>query len=141
MPQLPPLVNGRAYGWADITCSPGGIPATGITAIDYDQKRVKDNIYGAGDAPVARGYGKKTYSGKITLSMEEIERRRAVSPTGSLSDIPPFTIVVSYLPDGAPIVTHKLQYCEFVEDGVSAKEGDTSLPKEIELVIGAIAWK
>ena len=33
MVELEPLINGREYGWADITATIGGVPVTGITAI------------------------------------------------------------------------------------------------------------
>ena len=141
MPPLPPLVNGGAYGWADITACPAGIPLVGITAIEYDEKQEMENVYGAGNRPVSRGFGRVTFDGKITLSMEEIEKAQAKSPTGRLQDIPEFPIIVSYLPVGAPIVTHKLQYVRFKNNGRSAKEGDMKLEHQLELVIGNIVWK
>lgn len=140
MPTLPPLINGRAYGWADITCSPGGVPMNGITSIEYEDKQEMENIYGAGNRPVARGYGRVTYDGKMTISMEELEARQAVSSTGRIQDIPEFTIVVSYLPDGGKLVTHKLQYCRFKNNGRTVKEGDMKIEHQVDLVIGNIAF-
>jgi hypothetical protein len=141
MPALPPLINGRSYGWADIVCSPAGIPLAGITKISYGEKQDMQNVYGAGNRPVARGHGRIEYEGSLTLSMEELEKLQAKSPTGRIQDIPMFPVIVSFLPDGAPIVTHKLQYCQFKNNGRSPSEGDVKLEQDIELVVGNIEWR
>lgn len=141
MPQLPPLINGRSYGWADITIAPAGVPLNGVTAINYSDKQEMENVYGAGNLPVARGYGRITFDGNVTISMEDLEKLQASSPTGRIQDIPEFPIIVSYIPDNAPIVTHKLQYCRFKNNGRDPKEGDQSIKQQIDLVIGNIAWK
>lgn len=141
MPQIPPLINGRAYGWADITAAPAGVPLFGINDIDYAEAQEMENIYGAGNRPVARGYGKVTYNGSLTLQMEELEKLQAVIPTGRLQDIPEFPIVVAYLPEGGKIVTHTLQFCRFKNNGRTIKEGDMSVATKVDLVIGNIEWK
>ena len=140
-PTNPPLINGRSYGWADIKAAPGGIPLSGINEIEYNEKQEMDNVYGAGNMPVSRGFGRITFDGKIKISMEELEVMQKVSPTGRIQDIMEFPIIVSYLPDTGVIVTHKLQYCRFKNNGRSVKEGDISIHHEIDLVIGNIIWK
>ena len=141
MPPAAPLINGRAYGWADITASPAGVPLFGITDIEYAEAQEMENIYGAGNRPVARGFGRVTYSGSMTLQMEETEKLQAVSPTGRLQDLPEFPVIVSYIPEGAKIVTHKLQFCRFKNNGRTVKEGDMTIGTKIELVVGNIQWK
>lgn len=141
MPSTPPLINGRAYGWADISAAPSGIPLFGITDIEYSENQEMENIYGAGNRPVARGYGRVSYSGSMTLQMEELERLQSAAPNGRLQEIPEFPVIISYIPEGALIVTHKLQYCRFKNNGRTVKEGDMTISTKIELVIGNIEWK
>jgi hypothetical protein len=140
MPPLPPLVNGRSYGWADITTSPAGIPLFGIRSIEYTESQDMENIYGAGNRPVSRGYGRITYTGSITLLMEDLEKLQAASPGGRIQDILEFPIVVSYAPETGIIVVHKLQYCRFKNNGRVINEGDMSIETKIELIIGNISW-
>ena len=140
MPAAAPIINGRAYGWADISCAPAGIPLFGITDVDYSESQEMENIYGAGNRPVARGYGRVSYSGSMTLQMEELERLQAASPGGRLQDIPEFPVIVSYIPEGAKIVTHKLQFCRFKNNGRTVKEGDMTIATKIELIVGNIEW-
>ena len=140
-PTNPPLINGRSYGWSDIKCAPAGIPLLGIQEIEYNEKQEMDNVYGAGNTPVSRGFGRITYDGKLKIAMEELEKMQTASATGRIQDIPEFPIIVSYLPDTGVIVTHKIQYCRFKNNGRSVKEGDISIHQEIELVVGNIVWK
>ena len=93
---LPALINGKSYEYADIIVNILGVPITGITSIEYDIKQNMENIYGAGNKPVSRGYGKFEPTAKITLLMEEIEAITAVSPSGTLQAIPEFDIIVIY---------------------------------------------
>ena len=58
MLELEPLINRKEYGWADIICTIGGVPVTGIVAIKYEEEQEKENVYGAGRHPVSRGYGR-----------------------------------------------------------------------------------
>ena len=141
MPVTAPIINGRSYGWADIVCSPGGVPLFGVSDIEYTESQEMENIYGAGNRPVARGYGRVSYSGAITLSMEDIEKLQMASATGRIQDLPEFPVIVSYIPEGALIVTHKLQLCRFKNNGRTVKEGDMTIATKIELVVGNIEWK
>ncbi len=46
-----PLINGILCSWADIKVAIAGVLLTGITAIDYEDKQVVENVYGAGGEP------------------------------------------------------------------------------------------
>jgi hypothetical protein len=141
MPALPPLINGRSYGWADISALINGLPFAGITEIDYSDTQDIQNVYGAGNRPVSRGFGKITYAGSVTMSMEDLEILQKASLTGRIQDIPEFPIVVAFVPDTGTLVTHTLKYCRFTNNGRTMKEGDVSFATKIDLVIGDIAWK
>lgn len=138
-----PLVNGNSYDWVSITFSLlGNFSVQGVTEIMYKQKQAKENNYASGKFPSSRGRGKISYESSIGL--EEIEIRRILNavPIGTtLKDIPPFTIVVSYLPQGAisPVVD-VLTFCEFMDEGVEYKSGDTNGTRKCELIIAGITW-
>jgi hypothetical protein len=129
------MINGVTPSWATIQVLIEGVPVTGITAINYDDKQSIENIYGAGQHPVGRGYGNITCTADITLLRDEIESLRKSSATGRLQDIAPFDIVVAFLPiGGAMVANHVLKNCQFLDDGVEAKQGDTKNEKQLNVL-------
>ncbi len=135
------LINGIEYSWGDIVVNIAGVPVVGITAIKYKESQEKTEIYGAGNRPVARGRGRITNEGSITLLEKEIRALQAASPGGRLQDIAPFDITVSYIPlDGNAVITDKIRMCEFKDNGRDWAQGDTSKATELELAIGWIEW-
>lgn len=135
-----PLINGVEYGWADIVCAINGVPVTGILAISYGDKQDMVNIWGAGRYPVARGKGRITCTGKLTLLASEVLAIQSQSPNRRIQDIAPFDITVTYLPDDGIIHTDKIRNCQFVENKRDVKEGDMSIPVELELLPSHIDW-
>ncbi len=135
-----PLINGVAYSWGDIVMTIGGVPVSGITAIEYEDKQEVVNHYGAGRLPVSRSKGKITATAKLTLMMEEVVSLQAQTSTGRLQDIAPFPIVVSYLPEDGQVVTDKIIGCQFTSNARKWKEGDALQAVELELVPAYIEW-
>jgi hypothetical protein len=136
-----PLINGREYAWGDVVLTIGGMPVSGITAIEYkDEQEMVDN-YGAGRYPVSRTKGRITTTAKITLDMKEVRSIQKGSLTGRLQDIEPFLITITYVPDdAASIHTDMLHNCQFKSNGRSWKEGDTKQNVEIDLLCSHITW-
>ncbi len=85
-----PLVNGRAYDFAQIVVTILGVPLAGVSAISYAEEQEKTNNFGQGNRPVSRGQGAIDASGSITISMNDVEALRDVAPDGSLLKIPAF---------------------------------------------------
>lgn len=135
-----PLINGAAYGWADIVFLVAGVPVTGIVAIDYEDKQEIKNHYGAGRRPVSRGKGRIECTAKITLEMSEVLAIQARAVNNRLQDIAPFDIIVSYIPDGGKIVHDVINDCQFDTNSRKWKEGDTTQNVELPLVVSAIEW-
>lgn len=136
-----PLVNGTAYSWSQITVNILGVPVAGVSAINYNEEQEMQDNYGAGNRPTARGYGRITTEGSITLHMEEVEALQAAVSTGRLQDIPEFDVVVAYLPEGGNIVTHTLKNCRMKNNGREVSEGDMVINVEIPMQISHINWK
>ena len=133
---ITPLVNGTAYSWAQIRVTIGGRPVTGITQINYKRTQEKVNNYGAGNAPTSRGRGRKEYEASITLRLGEIQSISRSAENGDITNLLPFDITVSFLPEDATIpVNHIIKNAEFTEDFVEVSEGDTSIEMELPLII------
>jgi hypothetical protein len=135
MPQT--LVNGRARDWVQIKMTALGRTSVGVTEIEYKETQEKENIYGAGDEPVSRGYGKKGYEASITLPAEEVDALELIAPDGDITKIPPFPITVSFT-EGSRVKTDILQFAEFMENGRSSKTGDKTIPVKLPLIIAGI---
>lgn len=138
---IPPLINGKSYEWSDIQVTILGVPVVGITNIEYEEKQAMENIYGAGESPVSRGYGKIEPMAKVTLTMEEVENIMSVAPLGRLNKIPEFDIVVLYLDASLVLRKHKLRNVRFTGNNRKSSSGDTSIPVELELILSHIEWQ
>lgn len=137
-----PLINGEEPAWANLTVNIAGFPEHGIRKIDYKDSQTIENIYGAGQNPVGRGYGRIEPSCTVGLLRKAVESIREASPTGRLQDIAPFDIVVMFVPvQGGKIIKHKVRNCQFTDDSLSISEGDTSNETDFELVPSHIEWK
>ena len=139
--RLMPLINGREPSWCSITMLLDIVPITGITAFDFSETQKKENVYGIGQTPIARGYGNIETSGSITLLRSEIEAIRKASPTNKLVDIAPFSITLSYVPKGSnKIVTMVFKYCEFTEDKFGMNQDDAKEEQQCNLIIGSMNY-
>lgn len=134
------LINGTAYSWADITVNILGTPVAGIDAIKYTDNQEMEDNFGAGKLPVSRGYGQIKAEGSITLHAEEIVALQKVAPGKRLQSIPPFDIVVSYLPEGGTVTTDTLKNCQFMKNSREPKKGDKMFAIELDLIISHVEW-
>lgn len=133
-----PRINGTTYAWADIKLNLLGRTVEGIVAIKYGVKQKKENLYGRGNEPVNVGRGNKEYEASITLDMQEVQAIRGLIPNGGLPGVKPFPIVVVYESETGLAVTHVLLGCEFMEDMVDTKQGDTRIQITLPLLIAGI---
>jgi hypothetical protein len=135
-----PLINGRAYDYAQIQVTILGVPVAGVSAISYSQEQEKVNNFGAGSNPVSRGHGTIDTSASITISMNDVEAIRDVAPGGSLLAIPAFDVSVTFL-NAQKVVTHVIKNCEFTNDGMEATQGDTNIERAFDLVASHIVYR
>jgi len=138
--QIIPLINGKSYEFADITCVVLGVPIVGITAIEYSEDANITNVYGTGRHPISRGLGQITPTAKITMLMEEVNNIVSVAPNGRLYDIPEFDIIVTYTDVNLVPVVHVINNVRFKNNKVTTATGDTSIPVELDLVPSHITW-
>jgi len=138
---ITPLINGKAYEWADIIVNILGNPVFGITAVEYGETQQMENIYAAGSQPIRRGYGRVEMNAKITMLMESLEPLQDAAPNGKLNQIPEFDLVVTYLDTNLVTRTHILRNCRFMNNARVVAEGDTSIPVELDLLISHVDWQ
>jgi len=129
-----PLINGKAYEYADITVNILGVPFLEVTSIEYGEVANIENIYAAGRYPIARGHGTVEVAGKITILMGDVQNLVSVAPNGRLHDIPEFDIIVTFTDVNLIPVTHKVRNVRFKNNMVSSSTGDTSIPIELEII-------
>lgn len=135
-----PLINGTAYSWANVTVVLFGVPVIGITKIDYKVKQKKENLYGAGPNPIARGYGNFEPDGSIELYLDEWKRIIAASPDKNPLLIGPFDIPVVF--GGSRVTAQKdiIRSAEFMENPFKADQGETKLLVSIPLIIASVDY-
>lgn len=133
-----PLINGINHSWANITVIGLGAPFIGITSIEYKSMQEKANNYGAGSKPISRGYGRVEYEGSIELYLDDWKRIIEASPNRDPLQITPFDIVVVFAGTGILTTTETLRSVEFLENPMTAAEGDTRLLVTIPIIIGDI---
>ena len=136
-----PLVNGLRYGWSHITVNLFGRNIQGITAVMYSEEQEKENLYGAGTQPVARGLGAEKTEASIKLGIEEVLALQNLTPRKRLQDIPPFDVIVQYRTKASPvIVTDVIKNCEFMGNKRDTKQGDKGFDVELKLLPSHIEW-
>lgn len=135
---LPALINGKAHEWADITINMFGVPFAGVTAIEYEETQAMENIYGAGNRPVARAYGNITPTAKITILMDEMEAIQTNAPGGMIQRIPEFDVTIAYIDVQYIPRIHTLKNCRFTKNIRTVNQGDTSIACECELILSHI---
>ncbi len=128
-----------SYEWADIQLSiAGSTPILGITEINYGYSRDIENIYGGGSEPVSRGYGSKKYEASITIKLEEAQNLVAIAPASDLSQIPTFSIAVSWLDAENLVIKNTIQNCKFMNFDIKTKQGDKSTDITLNIVYAGL---
>lgn len=138
---MTPLINGKRHSWASIRINMLGREITGVNSINYEDTVNKENIYGAGKMPVARGEGNYEAVCGMELHQYEVVAIQQAAAGLRLQSIPPFDIVVTYIPVGSEqAVTDIIRNVEFTKNIRDYAQGDTSLPVPVELICSHIKW-
>lgn len=138
-----PMVNGTSYSWSQIELRFSNIvqEITGVTNIDYSEEQKAEFNFGANNRPVSRGFGNVVASASVTLHMDDIEAIRSNIPSGNLSELGEFDVLISFLhPDSAKIISHTIKNCYINENGVSVGQDDTIIEKQLNLNPSHVLW-
>lgn len=137
---LLPLVNGKAYEYADITCVILGVPIVQITSIEYGEDAGVTNIWSTGRFPTSRIHGKIEPSAKMTILFDEVQNIMSVAPQGRIYQIPEFDIIVAYTDASLIPVVHTLKNCRFKNNMLKSATGDDAIAIDVDLVISHIDY-
>ncbi len=136
------IVNkfGRMTGWTSLTVNGLGRDIEAFTEFDYGDKRDKENIYGAGDEVIGRGYGNRSGKASITLSFEEqVALQRSLPKGKGFVDIEPFDFLAEYEYQGG-YYRDVIKDVEFTGRSVAVKQGDKTIASKFELIISKVLW-
>ncbi|WP_400192815.1 hypothetical protein [Hymenobacter sp. B81] len=125
------MINGKEYSYQDIQATMLGRPVAGLTAIEYGEKADRKFIWGTGRRPIAYANGQIEADGTLTLLQSEFEAlTRGLRPGQSVTTIPPFDIIVMYIPDeeNPVIVKDVLKSVLLLEFKKGGKAGDLNMP-------------
>jgi hypothetical protein len=126
------IINGRQYGFADITVVMGGRDVIGLRGIKYTSKQEKEVLYGKGNKPLSIQKGNISYEGEVTVLQSELETLmllgKATGKKASVLDLN-LTIVVCYgnPVEGDPMIVDKLFGVQFTEEAKELKQGDKNM--------------
>ncbi len=133
--------NSEEYGFNDITLVMLGRPVLTVRRVRYKVTQAKDNIYGRGKLPIARGRGQVSFEGDIAILHSDLRALlTSVGGGDNLLSIKPFDIIVNYGPLVGLQSTDILKYCEFTEQEIDVKEGDMFTEVPLPILIGDIQF-
>lgn len=135
-----PLINGSAYSYANIQVNILGVPVFGVTKISYKDTLDKQNLYGQGSNPIERGVGNYSAEASITLTKKEYVSLINAAPNRRLQDIPPFSIVVTYINANNQTIVETLRNVEFMTNGIDVNQGDAQIEVNLDLILSHIDW-
>ena len=118
--------NTEEYAWCDVKVVMFGREVTRLRAVKYGSKQDKEPIYATGNKPVAMGRGNKSFTCEVKVLQSELESI-IESGGGNPMDIPPFDIVIAFVPkSGLPMKTDVVRHAEFTDFDKDSKQGDKS---------------
>jgi len=137
-----PFINGIQPSWGSIKVNMLGRTVSGIKKITYADPQDKENIYGAGNHPIARGEGNFNPTGSMDLLEFEARALMDQLPPGQrLQDIPPFDIVVTFKPKNQDLLrTDIIRNAQFKSNGIDVGNGTTEIMHTHELIISHINY-
>lgn len=135
------MINGNIYSWSDVQVRLLGRTLQGIVGVNYERTQSKTNLYGAGNDPIARVHGQNEYAASLTLTLNELHGiEDELGAGGSILDIEPFDVIVSYVVKGTKVVKDKILECEFTGNRRDFSNGDNEFQVELELIVGRIEF-
>lgn len=133
------MINGQYYDSESMSIKFSNLPPTairGVVSISYAIERAKTNIKGVTGEIIARSRAGKEPTGNISLTYAELQRVARLVGSRDITNLPPFTITVSYRVNGV-LVTDVLKEVEFMSNGREFSDGGEPM-YEGDLIISDI---
>lgn len=119
--------NGKAYDSADVEVFINGVPIE-VTSATYGNEQEHQLNYALSNNPSSWSMGKKTPSASIGLMMHDIVPLELAALGGSILNIMPFDVIVTFTNEYNIIVTDRL-LVKFQNEGREVT-GEMGLKKE-----------
>lgn len=130
----PIRINGNTFSWGSIAVKLGGQAFTGITKIDYADKRSRSKAYGLAKSQAPRGRTRGKYETSPVVfemhlgSAKELRSALAQrSADGKSYGNTVFQVSVQYIDEGEEPHTVEIEDCVWVEESASHSEGPDAL--------------
>lgn len=139
------FVNGREYGWGDITLIAGLRDVTNFTGIEYKKEQSKEELYGKGVEPIGVQKGNVKYSGTITMLQSEVNTLQELARTETgKADILRLNLnaVVCYGNplEGDVMTVDRLFGIQFTEIPKGMKQGDAKMEIALPFICTKILY-
>jgi hypothetical protein len=135
-----PLINGKAYEYADIIIAILGVPTPSVSSINYTEEQDSKLNFGTGNRAVSIGSGTIQGKGDIEISMNDSEAIRDNAPNGSFLKLPLFDIVVIF-GNTQKVITHTIKNVKFTNDGVQGATGETDMKMKFNFITPEIKFR
>lgn len=132
------LINGINYDWGNLNFTAFNNLVIGVTKIEYKREQVKENNYAWGLEPVSRGYGKITYTGSLTIYLDEWYAICKAAPNGDPLQIPWTDVSLTAVGTGVIPFTDTLHAFEFTSNPMNSSEGDTKILLDIPFIYAGL---
>ncbi|MDJ1494157.1 hypothetical protein QNI19_14530 [Cytophagaceae bacterium DM2B3-1] len=132
-------INGTAYSFENIQVVMAN-KTVAATNIEYDEDSEDTVIHVLGQKnPFATISGKSTFTGKITLMIDEYDSLQDSIPQGqSITKIAAFNILVARLDSNDRLRTDRLVKCKFKKVSKKFSAGENHATMELDITIGGI---
>ena len=124
------------YSFSDGNFTFNGTDLPGIRGVNITVQQDKENKFGAGVHPVARGRGVKDTTGSIDM---DIETRNIIinnsPPATTMVDVAPGVFSVTF-DNGQEYINISFPFIEFTNDGVETSQGDMEIVRSYDVVCG-----
>lgn len=137
------LYQGTSYSWGQLLIRLESMdqPFIGVTALSFSRNVEKENLYGIGVDPVARGYGNITYEGSITLTTESLRQLIDASPNAQIGDRNRESLIITYNhPVEGRVITDVLYDVDFTDVPSDFSQNDKQFEHELAFIYSGVDY-
>jgi hypothetical protein len=134
------FINGTFYNWARTEWTLGGTKLVAIKSMDWDDELERENVHGAGSAPLGTGEGNYKASWKASVLLEDFEDVIAPQLGNVVYEHEPFDITVMYSKKSGKVVRRDIKGVRLTKISEKGAQGDKETVVELEGMPSAI-WR
>ena len=138
-------INGNAHSWKDVDVKMLGTSVQYIQSIEWEETEEASYDVGAGQVGKFLGVGNREVSGSMEVALTELMKLAdavlPINPLGSVLDIPPFPINITYYSRLNDIRFTNIYNVKITGVSHTASQGDTHLYHTIDFIATAVENK